>query len=247
MPLDATSASMRLDRQGIEALALLHRIASQHAPAALANSFGAEDMVLTDLIARHRLPIAIFTLDTGRLPAETYDLIDRVRVHYGLPVEVYYPDTRALEGFVRDNGVNAFYRSVELRQGCCGIRKTEPLARALAGRGAWITGQRRAQSVTRSAVGIEEIDAEQAIPKFNPLADWSEDDIWSYLRDHKVPRNPLHDLGYPSIGCAPCTRAVRPGDDIRAGRWWWENANHKECGLHRRPLNIPVRVEGAPA
>jgi phosphoadenosine phosphosulfate reductase len=247
MPLDATSASMRLDRQGIEALALLHRIASQHAPAALANSFGAEDMVLTDLIARHRLPIAIFTLDTGRLPAETYDLIDRVRVHYGLPVEVYYPDTRALEGFVRDNGVNAFYRSVELRQGCCGIRKTEPLARALAGRGAWITGQRRAQSVTRSAVGIEEIDAEQAIPKFNPLADWSEDDIWSYLRDHKVPRNPLHDLGYPSIGCAPCTRAVRPGDDIRAGRWWWENANHKECGLHRRPLNIPVRVERVPA
>jgi phosphoadenosine phosphosulfate reductase len=242
-----TSPGLALDSRAVEALALLRRIGSQYAPAALASSFGAEDMVLTDLIARHRLPIAIFTLDTGRLPAETYDLIDRAREHYGLPIEVYYPDTLTLEGYVRDNGVNAFYRSVELRQGCCAIRKTEPLARALAVRGAWITGQRRGQSATRSAVGIEEIDARHAIPKFNPLAGWSEDDIWSYLRDHKVPYNPLHGLGYPSIGCAPCTRAIRPGEDIRAGRWWWESADHKECGLHRRPLRIPVRVEWIPA
>jgi phosphoadenosine phosphosulfate reductase len=247
MRLDSTSTGVRLDAQGIEALALLHRIASQHAPAALASSFGAEDMVLTDLIARHRLPIAVFTLDTGRLHAETYDLIDRVRAHYGLPIGVYYPDTKAIETYVQVHGVNAFYRGVELREGCCAIRKSEPLMRALAGRSAWITGQRRTQSSARSALGIEEADPVHAIPKFNPLADWSEGDVWSYLRAHKVPYNPLHDLGYPSIGCAPCTRAVKPGEDIRAGRWWWESSDHKECGLHRRPFKIPVRVEGISA
>jgi phosphoadenosine phosphosulfate reductase len=243
MPLDLTTAGVTLDSREIGALALLHRIGSQHAPAALASSFGAEDMVLTDLIARHRLPVSIFTLDTGRLHGETYNLIDRVREHYGVPIEVYYPDTRAIESFVHDNGVNAFYRTVELRQSCCAIRKTEPLARALAGRSAWVTGQRRAQSATRSAVAVEEIDTVHAIPKFNPLADWSEDEVWRYVRHHKVPYNPLHDLGYPSLGCAPCTRAVHPGEDIRAGRWWWEGADQKECGLHRRPLRIPVRVE----
>ena len=241
------SMGMNLDGRGAEALALLHRIGSQYASAALASSFGAEDMVLTDLIARHRVPIVIFTLDTGRLPGETYALIDRVRGHYGLPIELYYPDARAIETYVRDNGVNAFYRSVELRQNCCAIRKAEPLARALAGRGAWITGQRRAQSVTRTAVEIEEIDAAHAIRKFNPLADWSEDEVWTYIRDHGVPYNTLHDRGYPSIGCAPCTRALLPGEDIRAGRWWWESADHKECGLHRRPLDVIVRAEGVPA
>jgi phosphoadenosine phosphosulfate reductase len=247
MPLDMISTGKSLGRRGAEALALLERIAIQHPSAALASSFGAEDMVLTDLIARHRQPIAIFTLDTGRLPGETYDLIDRVRKHYGVPIQVCYPDTRAIETYVRDNGVNAFYNGVELRQSCCAIRKTDPLARALAGRSAWITGQRRAQSVTRGAVDLEEVDTAHAISKFNPLADWSEGEIWSYVRDHKVPYNPLHDLGYPSIGCAPCTRAIRPGEDIRAGRWWWENVDHKECGLHQRPLRIPVRVEGVPA
>ncbi len=247
MLLEMISAGKSLDRRGAEALALLHRIGSQHASATLASSFGAEDMVLTNLIARHGLPIAIFTLDTGRLPGETYDLIDRVHAHYALPVEVYCPDTRAIESYVRDNGVNAFYRGVELRQSCCAIRKTEPLARALAGRSAWISGQRRAQSATRSAVDIEEIDAVHALPKFNPLADWSEDEVWTYVRAHRVPYNPLHDLGFPSIGCAPCTRAIHPGEDIRAGRWWWESADHKECGLHRRPLRIPVRIEGVPA
>jgi phosphoadenosine phosphosulfate reductase len=236
-----------LEGRGAEALALLHRIGIQYPSAALASSFGAEDMVLTDLIARNRLPIAIFTLDTGRLPGETYALIDRVREHYGVPIEVYYPDTRAIEAYVRDNGVNAFYRGVELRQGCCAIRKTEPLARALARRDAWITGQRRAQSVTRSAVEIEETDPAHAIRKFNPLADWSEDEVWTYVRDNAVPYNPLHDRGYPSIGCAPCTRAILPGEDIRAGRWWWESADHKECGLHRRALDVIVRTEGVPA
>ena len=241
------SIGMTLDGRCAEVLALLHRIASQYASVALASSFGAEDMVLTDLIARNRLPIVIFTLDTGRVPGETYALIDRVREHYGVPIEVYCPDTRAVEAYVRDNGVNAFYRSVELRQSCCAIRKAEPLARALAGRGAWVTGQRRAQSVTRSAVEIEEVDAAHAVRKFNPLADWSEDEVWTYIRNHGVPYNTLHDRGYPSIGCAPCTRAVLPGEDLRAGRWWWENADHKECGLHRRPLDVIVRGEGVPA
>ncbi len=230
-----------------EALSLLRRIASEHGPAALASSFGAEDMILTDLIARHALTIAIFTLDTGRLPAETCTLIDRVGEHYGVAIEVYYPDTQAIEAYVRENGINAFYRSVELRQSCCRIRKAEPLARALAGRNAWITGQRRAQSMTRSAVEIEECDAAHAMRKFNPLADWSEEDVWAYIRAHHVPYNPLHDRGYPSIGCDPCTRAIVPGEDVRAGRWWWERPEHKECGLHQRPPGVVARAEGVPA
>ena len=202
-------------------------------------------MVLTDLIAKHALPIAIFTLDTGRLPGETYALIDRVREHYGLPIEVHYPDAQTLEAYVHANGVNGFYRSIELRQRCCAIRKAAPLARALDGRGAWITGQRRAQSVTRSDLAVEEFDAQHNLPKFNPLAAWTEDDVWSYLRANDVPTNPLHTRGYPSIGCAPCTRAIEPGEDIRAGRWWWEHPGHRECGLHRRPLDVAVRA--APA
>jgi len=237
------NAAMNLERQSEAALALLHRVASRHASPALASSFGAEDMVLTDLIARHALPIRIFTLDTGRLPAETYTLIDRVRDHYQLPIDVFYPDHNALEGFVREHGPNAFYRSVDLRQQCCAIRKTAPLVRALSGSGAWITGLRRAQSTTRIDAPVEEFDQSHGIWKFNPLADWSDADVWQYLRAHGVPYNPLHDRGYPSIGCAPCTRAIEPGEDVRAGRWWWEQPEHKECGIHRRPLGIAVRVE----
>jgi phosphoadenosine phosphosulfate reductase len=234
---------MTLAERSADALALLHRVALRHARAVLANSFGAEDMVLTDLIARNALPIAVFTLDSGRLPGETCALIDRVREHYRLPIDVYCPDASAIEAYVRDNGVNAFYRSVELRQGCCAIRKAEPLRRALDGKNAWITGQRRAQSSTRGALAVEEFDAVHALPKFNPLAEWTEDEVWNYVRRHGVPYNPLHERGYRSIGCAPCTRAVEPGEDIRAGRWWWENAEYKECGLHRRPLDVAVRVE----
>jgi phosphoadenosine phosphosulfate reductase len=237
----AASADLRAD----VALALLHRVVAKHAAAAFASSFGAEDMVLTDMIARHALPIRIFTLDTGRLPGETYALIERVRTHYSLPLEVYYPDGNALERYVRDNGINAFYRTVALREQCCAIRKTEPLARALVGSDAWISGQRRSQSITRSALQIEEFDSVRSIAKFNPLADWTEDDVWNYLHAHAVPTNALHARGYPSIGCAPCTRAVLPGEDARAGRWWWESAGHKECGLHRRPLDVAIRAERA--
>jgi len=237
------NAAVTLEYQSKEALALLHRVATRHASPALASSFGAEDMVLTDLIARHALPIRVFTLDTGRLPAETYALIDRVREHYQLPIDVFYPDHHALEAFVREHGPNAFYRSVELRKHCCAIRKTAPLVRALSGSGAWITGLRRGQSTTRTDVPIEEFDQSHGLWKFNPLAAWSDADVWRYLRAHGVPYNPLHDRGYPSIGCAPCTRAIEPGEDIRAGRWWWEQPEHKECGIHRRPLGIAVRVE----
>jgi len=225
----------------VDLTARLQRIATRYPAAALASSFGAEDMVLTDIAARHALPIAVFTLDTGRLPDETYALIDRVREHYSLAIEVFYPDAEALEAYVRSHGVNAFYRSVELRQRCCAIRKAAPLERALAGRDAWISGQRRAQGITRRDLELEEFDAEHGLPKFNPLADWSDDDVWSYIHSHGVPTNPLHARGYPSIGCAPCTRAVEPGEDIRAGRWWWEQPQHRECGLHRRPLDVVVR------
>jgi phosphoadenosine phosphosulfate reductase len=218
--------------------ALLVRIAQRHAPAVLASSFGAEDMVLLDLIARHAPSISVFTLDTGRLPEETLALIDVARATYHLPIEIYFPDTARIEAFVRTNGVNAFYASVEMRQACCAIRKSEPLARALAGKAAWITGLRRGQSVTRSEVPFEEYDAPHGLAKFNPLADWNEEDVWNYVRANDVPYNALHDRGYRSIGCAPCTRAVEPGEDVRAGRWWWENPEHKECGLHRRPVTV---------
>jgi len=215
----------------------LEAIAQDHAPAVLASSFGAEDMVLVDLIARRALPIGIFTLDTGRLPEETQALIDRVRTRYVLPVDVFSPAPARLEPFVRSHGVNPFYDSVELRKSCCAIRKMEPLGRALAGKKAWITGLRREQSVTRTDVPYQEFDAAHGLAKFSPLVDWSEDDVWAYIRMRDVPYNALHDQGYRSIGCAPCTRAVQAGDDVRAGRWWWENPEHKECGLHRRPVN----------
>jgi phosphoadenosine phosphosulfate reductase len=197
-------------------------------------------MVVIDLIAKHRLPIRIFTLDTGRLPDETHALIDRTRKRYGVPIDVYAPDTRRVQAFVRAHGVNAFYDSVELRKKCCAIRKSEPLSRALVAKGAWISGQRREQSITRADLPGEEFDAVHGIPKFNPLAEWSTDDAWAYIRAYDVPYNALHDRGFPSIGCAPCTRAVQPGEDIRAGRWWWEAPAHKECGLHPRNGAAPV-------
>jgi phosphoadenosine phosphosulfate reductase len=239
---DAVSA-----RKIDDAVAHLRSIAVRHAPAVLASSFGAEDMVVIDLIAKHALPIRIFTLDTGRLPDETHALIDRTRERYGLPVDLYTPDARLLQGFVREHGVNAFYRSIELRKACCGVRKVEPLKRALVAKGAWITGLRRGQSVTRTEIAFEEFDAVHGIPKFNPLADWSDDEVWRYVRAHDVPYNALHDRGYPSIGCAPCTRPVEPGEDVRTGRWWWEASEQKECGLHQQPIPIVAKAVAHPA
>lgn len=216
------------------ALELLHAIAEEHGEVAFANSFGAEDMVLTDIILREALPIGIFSLDTGRLPAETYTLMGEVERHYDTKLELYFPQRDAVEQYVRGEGINAFYDSVELRKRCCAIRKVEPLRRALAGRKAWITGMRAAQSATRTDLPVRQFDEGNGLEKYNPLSEWSEQDVWAYIRIHGVPYNALHDQFYPSIGCAPCTRAIAVGEDIRAGRWWWEDPANKECGLHKK-------------
>jgi phosphoadenosine phosphosulfate reductase len=210
----------------------LTAIVAEFQNVALASSLGAEDMVLTDAILSRGLPIAIFTLDTGRLPNETLDLLVAIRGRYGHDIEAVRPQAAAVEKYVAEHGLNAFYESMELRKRCCHLRKVEPLARALTGRDAWVTGLRRSQSVTRTELPLREHDAVHGMAKFNPLADWSEADVWQYLRSREVPYNVLHDRGYPSIGCEPCTRAIRPGEDIRAGRWWWEQKDSKECGLH---------------
>lgn len=212
--------------------ATLARIAQDFTPAVLASSLAAEDMVLTDMILRAKLPVGILTLETGRLHAETLDVVAKVKEQYGFDIALFRPEAEAVDDYVRNNGLNAFYDSVDMRKECCRIRKIEPLNRALAGQKAWITGQRRAQSTTRTALEIEEQDTARGMTKFNPLADWSEEDVWHYIRSNNVPYNVLHDRGYPSIGCEPCTRAIQPGEDVRAGRWWWENPESKECGLH---------------
>lgn len=207
-------------------------IARRHPDAALASSLAAEDMLLTHAIYGTGLPLQVFTLDTGRLHAETLALLPRIEAAYGRAVRVYRPEPQAVAEHVAAHGAYAFYESVELRKACCGIRKVEPLRRALAGRSAWVTGQRRAQAVTRGHLPEEEHDAAFGLRKYNPLADWSESEVWALIRALDIPYNPLHDQGYPSIGCEPCTRAVRPGEDMRAGRWWWESSDSKECGLH---------------
>ena len=215
-----------------DAKATLARIAAEFSPAVFASSLAAEDMVLADLILRDKLAITLFTLETGRLHAETLGMVDRIRETYGYEVALYRPDAAAVDAYVSANGLNAFYDSVDMRKECCRIRKVEPLNRALAGNKAWITGQRRAQSTTRAALPVQEDDAAHGMQKFNPLADWTEAEVWHYLKSNQVPYNPLHDKGYPSIGCEPCTRAIQPGEDVRAGRWWWEQPDSKECGLH---------------
>ena len=221
--------------------ALLDSIATRHAGVKFASSLAAEDMLLTHAILSRSVKIGIFSLNTGRLHAETLGMIDRVRERYGYEIEQFHPLPHAVDEYVKHNGLNAFYESVELRKRCCEIRKVEPLNRALAGVSAWVTGQRREQSVTRTALHEEERDDARNIAKFNPLADWTEAEVWAYLRAFDVPVNPLHARGYPSIGCEPCTRAVRPGEDSRAGRWWWESRDTKECGLHITSISaIPV-------
>ncbi|MFA4913785.1 MAG: phosphoadenylyl-sulfate reductase [Burkholderiaceae bacterium] len=219
-------------------------IARQYPDAAFASSLGAEDMVLTHAIWVADLPITVFTLDTGRLHARTQAMIETVGQHYGRSLEVYRPDAQQVTDHVAEHGAYAFYESVALRKACCAIRKVDPLRRALAGRGAWLTGQRRDQSATRGDLPEHEHDPVFGLYKFNPLAQWSNTDVWSVIEHLDIPYNPLHDEGYPSIGCEPCTRAVREGEDIRAGRWWWESADAKECGLHAgnaRSIPVPLR------
>ena len=222
------------------ALALLEGAAKEHGGRIVqATSLGAEDMVITDLIARHQLPIALGTLQTGKLHAETVGLIGTIESHYPLTVEVYEPTTESVIHFVSQHGERAMYESIDLRKACCGIRKMEPLSRMLKERSAWVTGMRREQSNNRGAVAFSEIDDKGRV-KLNPLADWSWADVWHYIASFNVPYNPLHDQFYPSIGCEPCTRAIAVGEDFRAGRWWWEDEGAKECGLHVKDSNISM-------
>jgi len=199
---------------------------------ALASSLGAEDQVLTDMLLKSEPKAMIFTLDTGRLPPETYDCAKGTMKRYGFRYQVYAPDVVEVKKMVAEKGEDLFYESVENRKLCCHIRKVEPLGRALKGLKAWVCGLRREQSATRTDLNIVEWDHVNGLYKISPLINWTEKQVWEYIRANKVPCNPLHDQGYPSIGCAPCTRAVKPGEDLRAGRWWWEHPDKKECGLH---------------
>ena len=223
-----TVAAISLDAVGLLRL-VVERFGTQ---AVMASSFGAEDQVLTDMLAGIGNPVELFTLDTGRLPQETFDVMDRTQKRYGITIQVFFPDFHAVEAMVGQYGPNLFYDSIDNRKRCCHVRKVEPLTRALAGRKAWVCGLRRQQAVTRQSLEVFSWDEQFGLIKVCPLADWTDTQVWDYIRKHDVPYNALHDAGYPSIGCGPCTRAVAPGQDVRAGRWWWEAPEHKECGLH---------------
>ncbi len=204
------------------------------ASSALSSSLSYEDQTITDMMVKVRKDARIFTLDTGRQFPETYELIDRTNMQYGIKIEVFFPDWHNVQNMVREHGINLFYDSVELRHLCCNIRKVEPLKRALQGVEVWISGLRREQSVTRANMQMVEYDTADNVIKLNPLILWTEDHVKEYVKTNGVPFNKLHKQGFPSIGCQPCTRAIKPGEDIRAGRWWWEDPEHRECGLHSR-------------
>lgn len=201
---------------------------------ALASSLGLEDQMLTDILLKISKNARIFTIDTGRLFPETYSLIDKTNMKYGFKMEVYFPENKPVEEFVLTNGINAFYESIEKRKTCCNVRKIQPLLRALSTLDVWICGLRQEQSVTRTGIQVVEWDEANGLLKINPLARFTEQEVWDYIKQNNVPYNVLHQKGFPSIGCQPCTRAVAEGEDIRSGRWWWENPEHKECGLHKR-------------
>ncbi len=203
---------------------------------ALSSSFGVEDQVLTHMLVSIDKNANIFTLDTGRLHPQTYSVMDATNLKYGIKVNVFFPNTKRVEGLYKAQGINGFYQSIENRKECCFIRKIEPLQRALSDVSVWITGLRASQSVTREELNVVEYDEVNKVIKVNPLLHWSESEVWNFIKKNKVPYNSLHDEGYPSIGCAPCTRAVEAGEDVRSGRWWWENPEHKECGLHLKTI-----------
>jgi phosphoadenosine phosphosulfate reductase len=233
---DAELASARAELLGAPAPDILAWAERRFgARAAIASSFGAEDVVLLHLAREHAPSLRVFTLDTGRLPPETYELMDVLRRRLGVSVEVYAPERAGVEALESRHGFFSFRESLEARRACCALRKVEPLRRALAGAAAWVTGVRRDQSPTRTGAQTVERDAANGgLLKLNPLAGWSSRDVWEHIRAHGLPYNALHDRGYPSVGCAPCTRAVRPWEDERAGRWWWESSESRECGLHGR-------------
>lgn len=223
-----------------QVVAVLTETVRDFSPVTFANSLGAEDMVLTDIIDRYHLAIDMFSLDTGRLPQETYDLMQTVRERYKTPLRIYFPNVKQVEAYVAEHGVNGFYESIELRKACCHIRKVEPLRRALQGKRAWVTGIRHEQGSTRLDLRVSAYDMGNRMQKVNPLLEWSNAEVWEYLKQYEVPYNKLHDKFYPSIGCAPCTRAITPGENIRSGRWWWEAPENKECGLHTGKV-IPLK------
>ncbi len=201
---------------------------------AFASSLGAEDQVITEIMASIDPASRIFTLDTGRMFPESYDVIERTIARYKIKIGIFFPDRAAVEKMVNMEGINLFYDSIENRKLCCHIRKIDPLNRALEGLDVWISGLRRSQSVTRTEIKLVEWDENHKMIKVNPLINWTEEQVWDYIKLKNIPYNRLHDQGFPSIGCQPCTRAVQPGEDVRAGRWWWENELQKECGLHVR-------------
>jgi len=218
---------------GMPAEAILSKMLELHGKKAVfSTSFGAEDQVITHMLAQINKEAAIFTLDTGRMFPETYEVFEKTEARYGISIKLFFPDFKAVEHMVQTRGINLFYHSIENRKLCCSIRKIEPLKRALKGNEVWITGLRKEQSPTRHDMRFAEWDGANKIIKVNPLLNWTEAQIWDYIHENKIPYNALHDKGFPSIGCQPCTRAVEPGEDIRAGRWWWENPESKECGLH---------------
>ncbi|HET7326693.1 MAG TPA: phosphoadenylyl-sulfate reductase [Nocardioidaceae bacterium] len=218
-----------------ETLDVLRTIATDYRPAVLANAFGPESMVMTDLIAKHELDIGIFSIDTGRLPEETHALAHSVHQRYGHMIQMASPDADEVAAWTAEHGQNGFYDAVELRHGCCNVRKVAPLRRALAGKRAWLAGLRREQSLTRRDLTVSAWDDDYGLQKFNPMLEWTTEQVWAYIHDHAVPYNKLYDRGYASIGCAPCTRAISPGEDTRAGRWWWELDAVKECGVNFDP------------
>jgi phosphoadenosine phosphosulfate reductase len=229
-------------------LQVLLELCARYRKLSFASSLGMEDMVLTDVIARHQLPIDIFTLDTGRLPEETHSLLAHVTEHYApLKIRVIAPEAQTIESLVASNGINGFYKSLEARKACCAARKIEPLKRALAGAQAWITGLRHEQSEARTAHTFQTVDPLTGLDKYNPLLEWNSEAVQDYLDHHHVPVNALHAQGYPSIGCAPCTRAVQPHEHPRAGRWWWEEPQlaGQECGLHVNEEGVLVRSKAA--
>ncbi len=233
MPAPEAAAVERLSEK-IEVLRRrLAEIADRFPQAVFASSLAAEDMIITDVLAGLALPLRVATLNTGKLNLETVALIDETRQRYGIEVEEFFPDAAAAAEFEAMFGAGAIYERVEWRKRCCAIRKIEPLDRALAGAPAWLTGQRRSQSVTRNELAFEEKDEARGIAKFNPIFDWEDEDVWAYVQTRQVPLNALYRQGYPSIGCEPCTRPVKLGENIRAGRWWWEQQDSKECGLHK--------------
>jgi phosphoadenosine phosphosulfate reductase len=236
-------ASADFDAKLAHSLDLLRQAEARHSPLTQASSLGAEDMVITQLMKEAGIRASIFVLDTGKLHAETLGLLATLRQAYDFPVEVYRPEPAAAEAYVKRFGEEAMYQSIELRKQCCGIRKMEPLARALAGKKGWLTGLRREQSDARA--DVPDIEQQEERAKINPLAAWTWGDVWHYIATREVPYNPLHDQFFPSIGCAPCTRAISLGEDFRSGRWWWEQESAKECGLHVQPSSalssIPIR------